>query len=187
MYKILKCILGVVIITMLIFSVFYMLSDHEYDLVKIEDVKTDEEYANIIYEKEEEIEDDSVLGILIIDKINLKGTVKEGSTESTLKEYIGHITETAKYDGNIGLAAHNRANKYSYFARINELENGDKIVYKTKFYEREYVVIKKSVIYDTDWSYLKLTDDNRLTLITCIKDKHNQRLCVQAIETKNKE
>ena len=25
-------------------------------------------------------------------------------------------------DGNIGLAAHNRLNKYSYFARINELE-----------------------------------------------------------------
>ena len=184
MRKILKCILGVVIIAILLFSIPFIFSDHEYELTKVEEVKTDENYINITYEKEERIEDESVLGILTIEKINLKGTVKEGSTEEVLREYIGHISETAKYDGNIGLAAHNRANKYSYFARINELEKGDKIIYKTKFYERNYVVTKKVVIYDTDWSYLQTTKDNRITMITCIKDKPNQRLCVQAIEEK---
>lgn len=182
MHKILKYILGIVIFAMLVFSIFYMSIEHEYDLSKVEEVKTDENYINITYEKEEKIEDKSVLGILSIEKINLKATVKEGSTEEILKEYIGHISETAKYDGNIGLAAHNRANKYSYFARINELEKGDKIVYKTKFYERTYIVTKKVVIYDTDWSYLDSTKDNRITMITCIKNKPNQRLCVQAIE-----
>ena len=161
-------------------------SELESTLVEetVEEVKTDENYINIKYEREEKIEDESVLGILTIDKIGLKGTVKEGSTEETLKEYIGHMIETAKYDGNIGLAAHNRSNKYSYFARINELEKGDKIVYKTKFYERTYIVTKKVVIYDTDWSYLETTKDNRITMITCIKDKPNQRLCVQAVEEK---
>ena len=184
MRKVLKYILGVVIIAMLIFSIFYMSFNHEYDLTKIEEVKTDENYINITYDREEKIEDESVLGILTIEKINLKATVKEGSTQEVLKEYIGHIQETAKYDGNIGLAAHNRANKYSYFARINELEIGDKIIYKTKFYIRTYIVKEKAVIYDTDWSYLKNTKDNRITMITCIKDKPNQRLCVQAIEEK---
>lgn len=184
MRKVLKFILGVVFVTILLFSIPFICFEHEYELTKVEEVKTDENYINVTYENEEKIEDESVLGILIIEKINLKGTVKEGSTQEVLREYIGHISETAKYDGNIGLAAHNRGNKYSYFARINELKKGDKITYKTKFYERTYVVTKKVVIYDTDWSYLQTTKDNRITMITCIKDKPNQRLCVQATEQK---
>lgn len=184
MHKILKCILGIVIIAILVFSIFYMSSEHEYDLIKIEDVKTDENYINVTYDKEEKIEDESILGIITIEKINLKATVKEGSSQEILREYIGHIPETAKYDGNIGLAAHNRLNKYSYFARLNELEKGDEVIYKTRFYTRKYIIKEKVVIYDTDWSYLKNTKDNRLTMITCIKDKPNQRLCVQAIEQK---
>ena len=99
-------------------------------------------------------------------------------------KYIGHMPETAKYEGNIGLAAHNRGTEFSYFARLNELEKGDKIIYKTKFYERTYIVTKKKVIYDTDWSYLQTTKDNRMTMITCIANKPNQRLCVQAVEEK---
>ena len=115
-------------------------------------------------------------------QINLNGTVKEGSTNEILRDYIGHIEETAKYDGNVGLAAHNRGNKYSYFARINELEPGDEIVYTTKYGERKYIVDTKKEILETDWSNLEGTSDNRLTLITCIKNKVNQRLCVQAVQ-----
>ena len=182
MIKKTKLFLSVVIGAMLLLSIFYIFSEHEYDLTQVEDIKTDEEYINVIYDKKETEELEDVLGIIKIEKIDLEAPVKEGSTQEILKEYIGHMTETAKYDGNIGLAAHNRGNKYSYFARINELEKGDKIVYKTKFYERTYIVNKKIVIYETDWSYLQTTKDNRITLITCIKDKPNQRLCIQAIE-----
>lgn len=184
MRKILKYILCIVIIAILLLSIVYMSSEHEYDLVKIEEVETDENFINIKYEKEEQIEDENILGTLKIEKIDLKAPVKEGSTQEILKEYIGHMPETSKYEGNIGLAAHNRGNQYSYFARINELTKGDKIIYKTKFYERTYIVTSKVVIYDTDWSYLQPAKDNRITMITCIKDKPNQRLCVQAIEAK---
>ena len=184
MRKILKYILCIVIIAILLLSIVYMSSEHEYDLVKIEEVETDENFINIKYEKEEQIEDENILGTLKIEKIDLKAPVKEGSTQEILKEYIGHMPETSKYEGNIGLAAHNRGNQYSYFARVNELTKGDKIIYKTKFCERTYIVTSKVVIYDTDWSYLQPTEDNRITMITCIKDKPNQRLCVQAIEVK---
>lgn len=184
MRKILKYIFGVVIIAILLLSIVYMSSGHEYDLVELEEVQTDENFIKIKYEKEEQKEEKNILGTLIIEKIDLKAQVKEGSTQEILKKYIGHMPETSKYDGNIGLAAHNRGNEYSYFARINELTKGDKIIYKTKFYERTYIVNTKVVIYDTDWSYLKATKDNRITMITCIKDKPNQRLCVQAIEEK---
>lgn len=188
MRKILKYILGIVIITMLIISIFYMLSEHDYELTDLEKIQTDENFINVVYQKEDtnkgEEWNEDILGILKIDKINLEAYVKEGSTNDILKDYIGHMTETSKYDGNIGLAAHNRGTANSYFARINELKIGDKIIYKTKFYERTYVIKTKAVIYDTDWNYLQSTKDNRITMITCIKDKPNQRLCIQAIEAK---
>lgn len=184
MGKIFKFTLSVVVIAILLLSIVYMCSEHEYELADIEEIKTEEEYENIIYERNENNEEQNFLGEIIIEKIGLRAFVKEGSTQEVLRKYIGHISETAKYDGNIGLAAHNRGNQYSYFARINELKKGDIIIYKTKFYERTYKVNKKVVIYDTDWSYLHTTQDNRITMITCIKNKPNQRLCVQAIEEK---
>ncbi len=187
MRKVLKYILGVVFVAILLLSIFFIASEHEYELTDIEEIKTDEKYINVVYEKEEkidEIQDESILGILTIEKIDLKAEVKDGSSQEILKEYIGHMPETSKYEGNIGLAAHNRGTEYAYFARINELERGDKIKYKTKFYERTYIVNKKVVIYDTDWSYLEATRDNRITMITCIANKPDQRLCIQAIEEK---
>ena len=56
------------------------------------------------------------------------------------------------------------------------------IVYTTKYGERKYIVDTKKEILETDWSNLEGTSDNRLTLITCIKNKVNQRLCVQAVQ-----
>lgn len=187
MRKALRYILGVVFVAILLLSIPFISSEKEYELTKVEELKTDENYIDIVYEEPEKLEeiiDESILGILTIEKIGLKAKVKEGSTQDILMEYIGHMPETAKYEGNIGLAAHNRGTKYSYFARLNELEKGDKVIYKTKFYERTYIVTKKKVIYDTDWSDLQTTKDNRITMITCIANKPNQRLCVQAVEEK---
>ena len=156
--------------------------------VEQEKQNTSEQLDNTEDVEQEVTEDDGfeedLIGSLKIEKINLNGTVKEGSTNEILRDYIGHIEETAKYDGNVGLAAHNRGNKYSYFARINELEPGDEIVYTTKYGERKYIVDTKKEILETDWSKLEGTTDNRLTLITCIKNKVNQRLCVQAVQEK---
>lgn len=45
-----------------------------------------------------------------------------------------------------------------------------------------YEIILSTVIDETDWSYLKETEDNRITLITCVRNRPNKRLCVQAIE-----
>ncbi len=84
--------------------------------------------------------------------------------------------------GILDLHGHNRGNKYSYFARINELEKGDILTYKTKFYTRKYQIDNKKVIFDTDWSLLENTQENKITMLTCITNKRNQRLCVQATE-----
>lgn len=160
-----------------------------YDKKALENEKKNEimeNYELIIDDnKEDEVDgesDDESLGSLKIEKIGLNAPIKEGSSTEVLKLYIGHIEETAKYDGNVGLAAHNRGNEYSYFSRVNELEPGDEIIYNSKFGERRYIVDSKKEILETDWSMLNQTKDNRLTLITCIKNKVNQRLCVQAVQ-----
>lgn len=80
------------------------------------------------------------------------------------------------------MLGHNRGNKYSYFARINELETGDIITYKTKFYERQYKVDNIKVVFEDDWSMLQNSKENKITMVTCIANKKNQRLCVQATQ-----
>lgn len=170
-----------VILIASIIEIMYLCDLYDQNLVDPNDIVTDPEFEDIAYDIVEDIGDDAI-GILTIEKIGLKATIKEGSNSSILKDYIGHIENTATYDGNVGLAAHNRANQYSYFARINELENGDIITYQTKFFTRNYKVDNIQTILETDWSLLQDTEQNRLTLITCIANKRVQRLCVQATE-----
>ncbi len=182
-----KKIFVLFIVLILIVAIGFLFS-YDKKVIEQEKQNTSEQLDNTEDVEQEVTEDDGfeedLIGSLKIEKINLNGTVKEGSTNEILRDYIGHIEETAKYDGNVGLAAHNRGNKYSYFARINELEPGDEIVYTTKYGERKYIVDTKKEILETDWSKLEGTTDNRLTLITCIKNKVNQRLCVQAVQEK---
>lgn len=175
-------VLGVCVISLVVLGICGCFLDKNKELTNVKDISTDSKFENITYDKEENILEEDVLGVLTIDKIDLIATVKEGSNNKILKEYVGHIEGTATYDGNIGLAAHNRGNKFSFFARINELKVGDVLTYKTKFYTREYRVDNIEVIYETDWSLLENTEENRLTLITCVPNKPAQRLCVQATE-----
>lgn len=153
-----------------------------YNQKKLNKENTNNITEEINQEKTEEFEE-GIMGRLIIKKIDLNGEIKEGSSQEILKDYIGHIEETAKYNGNVGLAAHNRGNQHSYFARINELEIGDEIIYQNKYGDRKYKVSEKKDILETDWSTLENSSENKLTLITCIKNRVNQRLCVQAVES----
>ena len=171
-----KKIFVLFIVLILIVAIGFLFS-YDKKVIEQEKQNTSEQLDNTEDVEQEVTEDDGfeedLIGSLKIEKINLNGTVKEGSTNEILRDYIGHIEETAKYDGNVGLAAHNRGNKYSYFARINELEPGDEIVYTTKYGERKYIVDTKKEILETDWSNLEGTSDNRLTSCT---GKHLNKL-----------
>lgn len=92
------------IILIIVGAVTYYFNNYDFSLVEVEEIKTDSNFENVIYNNQEEIWNEDVLGILTIEKIGLTATVKEGSNNKILKEYIGHIEETAIYDGNIGLA-----------------------------------------------------------------------------------
>lgn len=121
---------------------------------------------------------------LEIPKINLLADIKDGTEVEIINSYIGHFKETSYIDGNIGLAAHNAGYKENYFENLYKLEKGDVIKYKKGNIEKEYKVTENKVIDETNWTYLRNTQDNRITLITCITDNPKQRRCVQAVEVK---
>ena len=119
---------------------------------------------------------------LEIPSINLKADIKEGTTKEILDDFIGHFEETKKDTGNIGLAAHNRGYKNNYFENLKKLKEGDLIYYQFEENKREYIVTKHTIIKDTDWSYLEDTEENTLTLITCVESEPEYRRCIQATQ-----
>lgn len=126
-----------------------------------------------------QIDGETVLGVIKIEKINFQGLVYEGTTLDTLDKGVGHFENSSYLNGNVCLAAHN-SNKF--WAKLHTLENGDKITYVSFLGTKEYQVTNITQISETDWSMLENTDKNFLTLITCVKGKPGLRLCVQALE-----
>ena len=122
---------------------------------------------------------DGTLGTLKIPKLGLNVKVYEG--ENNLEKGVGHFTDTAVFTGNIAIAGHNRGVN-SYFGEIHNLKTGDEIIYTTKFGTKKYAVTSVRKINAADFSFLRETQDNRLTLITCVKNEPNFRWCVQARE-----
>lgn len=124
---------------------------------------------------------------LKIQKINLDAKINEGTTKEVMDEYIGHFEEKPKELGNVGLAAHNRGYKNNYFENLKKLQIGDEITYIYKGKEKNYKVSKISIIKDTDWSMLENTEENELTLITCVENEPEYRRCVKAEEIRKEE
>ena len=117
---------------------------------------------------------------LDIDSINLSANINSGTDENVLNEYIGHFDETNIFNGNVGLAAHNRGYPVNYFENLDKVKIGDYIYYTIDDFVKKYKVISIQIIEDTDWTYLEETDEDTITLITCVRNKPNNRLCVQA-------
>ena len=126
---------------------------------------------------------EDIIGVLEIEKLNIKAPVKSGTTKEVLKYSIGHFPESDIWDGNIALASHNRGSYAHYFENINELKNEDEIQYTTDKGTRKYHVVEKIKIKGTDWDkVLEKKEKNTLTLVTCITGEREYRLCVKAIE-----
>lgn len=117
-----------------------------------------------------------------IPQISLEASISEGTGKEVMDKYVGHFEETPNKSGNIGLAAHNRGYAVNYFARIKELKEGDEIIYKYNDFEKTYIVIENKIIKDTDWEDLEETEENKITLITCVENEPEYRRCIQGIE-----
>lgn len=178
-------------LSIIVVFTFYLVSNQvqlSVDIVSENNILNSYNYSN-----SEEINfnnnfDEKIIDInewsIEIPKIDLKADINNGTSQEILNQFVGHFDETALWEGNVGLAAHNRGYNVNYFNRLKELETGDEIIYIYQGNSRKYKVIYAEVIKETDWQNLKETVDNRITLITCVENMPELRRCVQAIEIK---
>ncbi len=149
----------------------------DYDDIsnKIEDIQD----SNVENTEFMELWKTNILGTLEIPSINLKLSIAEGVENDVIAKYVGHFPSTALINGNVGLAGHNTN---EFFANLRKIKKGDEIVYNFLLGSKTYIVDTIVEIEEDDWSYLEDTKDNKITLITCIKNQPTKRLCIQAIE-----
>lgn len=121
----------------------------------------------------------NAIGTLEIPAINFKDIVVEGTTQSSLAQGIGLFEHSNILEGNICLAGHNT---YRFLANLKNVQEGDIIKYSSALGKKEYRITTIKQIKETDWSMLEETEDNRITIITCVRNKPELRLCVQGIE-----
>lgn len=119
--------------------------------------------------------------------IQLDVAIQEGTSNTVMRQAVGHFENTAYINGNVCLAAHNRGYKYNFFQLIKNLKIGDTIIYQYKGEEKIYEVKINACILETDWTYLQNSNENKITLITCAENMPEYRICVQAEEVKKGE
>lgn len=128
---------------------------------------------------------DNVLGILEIQRINVKIPIFQGATKEHLDYGIGQLVGSAQIggSGNVALAAHRGYTYGRLFNRLDELQAGDELVATTKIGTYRYRVVKSFLVLPNNLSVLESNDnESLLTLITChpVKDP-THRLIVQAV------
>ncbi|MBE5812865.1 MAG: class D sortase [Clostridiales bacterium] len=133
--------------------------------------------------KNDVLREDGSIGTLRISEIGLNVKVYDGTTSNSMKKGVGHFSETSYWNGNIGLAGHNRGVNDN-FGKLKKLSKGDVITYKTELGTRKYEVSYVGQIGVTDLSRLNPSSENMITLITCVENQPLLRLCVQAKELK---
>ena len=126
---------------------------------------------------------DGSIGVLTIESIGVSAPVYETDNEmEAMRKGIAHYQTTSAWNGNIGLCSHNGTASYCWFRDLHKLEKGDVVTYQTALGTRTYEVSEIKEIEETDWSMLGRTEDNRITMTTCIDEKPSKRLVVQAVE-----
>lgn len=111
-----------------------------------------------------------IIGIIQIDRIDLKLPVLEGATKTNMKHAAAHMKETAPLGavGNAAIAAHRSRTAGRLFNRLDEVKIGDTVSINTSTEEYQYEVYDISIVEPTDVSVLNGNDTGRiLTLITC--------------------
>lgn len=174
-----------IIITIISFSIyyFYSLNNKEklsqnlignYNIYKL--------YADV--EKEQELPENNLFGIIEIPKINLYYPVLSNLTEENLKvspcKFYGN---SLKENGNICIAGHNYNNDM-FFSKINLLESNDEIyIYDNIGNKYTYSVIENYEVEENNLSPVFNYDVNKknLTLITC-NNLNNNRIIIKATQ-----
>ena len=108
------------------------------------------------------------IAVLQIPSQGIKGVVKEGTDNQTLKNYIGMFKGAAMPGqvGNFSVAAHN--NIYTeIFRNLNKVNIGDEVNVTTKTSTYTYKITSKQTVSPTSIEVINNSDKREITLITC--------------------
>ena len=144
--------------------------------VKYEIKKNINETQDNIYDKKNTTEKETAKWTLEIPRIFLEAEVAEGTSQ-----------ETSKTTGNVCLAGNNRGYDVNYFQNLKLLKIGDEIKYKYENFTKEYKITENVIIKDTDLECLEETEENCITLITCVENEPQYRRCVRGVEILNED
>jgi len=129
--------------------------------------------------------DTNIIGVLKINKLQVEAPIRDGTSQEIMRTSIGHFYESDYWNGNVSLASHNGGTNAHFFEKINTLNENDEIEYITKQGTRKYRVKSIKKIENTDWSLVVKNNnqsENTITLVTCIDNQPNYRLCVRGVE-----
>ncbi len=130
---------------------------------------------------ENRIQNEEKIWNIKIPKIGLSADIIDGTSKENLNKYVAHFEESAYVKGNVCLAAHNRGYDVNFFKDLKKLKIGDEIIYQFKKIKLTYIVSKTKIIKDTDVYVIEPTEENKITLITCVENEPEKRRCVQGI------
>ncbi len=156
-------------------------SEIQPDITSVELEEEDSNNEKVI--SSEGLSDQTVIGIIEIEKLDIAFAVVEGAARENIRYAIGHITGTSDIgqSGNCVLAGHRGGIYGQFFKHLDKLDNGD-IVCLTDLSGKEYnykvydsFVVEPTDVYITD----NIEGKDTLTMVTC-ENKGKQRLIVRA-------
>lgn len=109
-----------------------------------------------------------------IPSLEMKKEIKEGTSDSILKDYVGILDNGYDFNnnGNLVLAGHN---DYNTFGRLKKLDIGDIIeVYKSGVKYKYRINHRKIVSKDNVDDLYNISDSKQITLVTCINNNVNR-------------
>ena len=124
----------------------------------------------------------SFLGVLTVERLGRTVNVYGGATMESMELGAGHFSFTGLNVGNTALIGHNRGARNGFFSFVRLLREGDILTLDMGGITRNYQVTMKSIVDETDFSYLQQFGINRLTLVTCVEYVRNQRRIAVADE-----
>ena len=110
----------------------------------------------------------NAIAVLQIPSQGIKGVVKEGTDNQTLKNYIGMFKGAAMPGqvGNFSVAAHNNIHT-ELFRNLNKVNIGDEVKVTTRTNTYTYKITSKQTVSPTSIEVINNSNKKEITLITC--------------------
>jgi sortase A len=106
-----------------------------------------------------------LIGRMEISRLGLSAIIMEGTSTTTLRRALGHISGTALpgQSGNVGISGH----RDTFFRPLRKIEPNDVITLTTTRGQYRYRVVSTEIVDPADVAVLDPSENETLTLVTC--------------------